>query len=26
VSSGSLGHRWPTPISWDSGEGDEEYH
>jgi len=24
VSSGGLGHRWPTPNCWDKGEGDEE--
>jgi len=24
VSSGGLGHRLPTPNSWDKGEGEEE--
>jgi len=24
VSSGNLGHRWPTSNRWDRGEGEEE--
>jgi len=24
MSSGDLGHRWPTPNSWDGGEGGVE--
>jgi len=24
MSSGGLRHRWPTPNSWDRGEGEEE--
>jgi len=24
VSSRGLGHRWPTPNSWERGEGEEE--
>jgi len=24
VSSGGLGHRWPTPNSWTRDEGEEE--
>jgi len=23
VSSGGLRHRWPTPNSWDKGEGED---
>jgi len=24
VSNGGLEHRWPTPSSWNRGEGKEE--
>lgn len=24
MSSGGLGHEWPTPNSWNIGEGEEE--